>query len=265
MPGPKTHDIFYKELKDKLEKKTLQSLPNYDKYSIFAQGHDFLMYKDFYNIFKLNNGIKSTKELQENHFTDFVYEYIKIAFENSSIEDEEVRLFIGPGYIMHHLLDAYTHPFIIYQSGDYVRDPKNKTWYHGIAESLIDIYMMKKREGIDPMKYPVYKDFIVKGIISAKLLDTIKFSFGNIYNMPNADKIFEKAFYDVALYMRIFKYDPKGIKRILFDFVDPITKSSASFSYHHHYQEAEEFLNEQKENWKNPMFLTESNTSFIEL
>ena len=48
MPGPKTHDIFYKDLKGKLNPKTLDSFPNYDKYNIFVQGHDFLIYYDFY-------------------------------------------------------------------------------------------------------------------------------------------------------------------------------------------------------------------------
>ena len=49
MPGPKTHDIFYKSLKGKLNKRTLDSFPNYDQYNIFVQGHDFLIYYDFYN------------------------------------------------------------------------------------------------------------------------------------------------------------------------------------------------------------------------
>ena len=53
MPGPKTHDIFYREFKRKLSLETLSSFPHYDQYRIFAQGHDFLIYHDFYKIFKI--------------------------------------------------------------------------------------------------------------------------------------------------------------------------------------------------------------------
>ena len=265
MPGPITHSIFYKELKTKLNKKTLDSLPNYDNYSVFAQGHDFLIYHNFYNPFKLNYSVGMAVLLQENRFADFVYEYLKSACENGAIEDEQVRLFIGAGYISHHLLDAYTHPHIIYFSGDYTKNPKHKTWYHGIAENLIDIYMMKTREGLDPKFYEVHKQFIINGVISAKLLDNIKLSFGTIYKIPNADVIFKKSFRDVALFMYVLKYDPIGIKRFLFDTIDFLTKGSSSFSYHRDYQDALEYLNLEREEWTHPMFTDQTyNSSFID-
>ena len=50
MPGPKTHEISYKHLRNRLDKNTLNEFPNYDIYSIFAQGHDFLIYYDYYKI-----------------------------------------------------------------------------------------------------------------------------------------------------------------------------------------------------------------------
>ena len=43
MPGPKTHDIFYKQLKRKISPFTLSQFPNYDKYNTFVQGHDLLI------------------------------------------------------------------------------------------------------------------------------------------------------------------------------------------------------------------------------
>ena len=51
MPGPKIHDIFYKQLKPLINKAVLDMLPHYDDYSVFAQGHDLLIYYDFYKIF----------------------------------------------------------------------------------------------------------------------------------------------------------------------------------------------------------------------
>ena len=69
MPGPKTHDIFYRQLKQKLNADTLSGFKNYDDYHIFAQGHDFLIYYDFYKIWnqkKLDKNISDSVLLQEH-------------------------------------------------------------------------------------------------------------------------------------------------------------------------------------------------------
>ena len=174
MPGPKTHDIFYKSLKGKLNKRTLDSFPNYDQYNIFVQGHDFLIYYDFYNSKVRDANIENSIHLQEHKFQEFVYNYLYIAKESGALEKEDVRLFIGPGYIMHHLLDAYTHPQIIYYAGDHTKNPEYKTWYHGILENLLDVYMMETYEGKNAKTYKVYKDFqIDEALISNALIRTI--------------------------------------------------------------------------------------------
>ena len=184
MPGPKTHDIFYKDLKGKLNSKTLDSFPNYDKYNIFVQGHDFLIYYDFYNSKVRDANIDLSVELQEHKFQEFVYNYLKTAKESGSLELEDVRLFIGPGYVMHHLLDAYTHPQIIYYSGDHTRDPETKIWNHGVVENLLDIYMMETFEGKDAKSYRVYKDFKVdEDLISNELIKTIDDSLEGTYDI----------------------------------------------------------------------------------
>jgi|GEM_PF-3363589 len=270
MPGPKTHEIFYKQLKSKLDEKTLAEFPNYDKYSIFAQGHDFLIYHDFYKIWnqkKLNSNISDSKLLQEYSFQEFVYNYLKSAKESGAIEDEKTRLFIGPGYIMHHILDAYTHPFIIYYSGDHIRDPKNKTWQHGIVENLIDIYMMKKMEDKDSTKYPVYEDFTFsKNIDTSLLVKTLNESLKETYNISNGGETFNESLSQIVLFMKSLKYDSTKIKKIIFDLLDPILKGTSSFSYNRDWQDVERYLNESKRIWLNPTDENiSSNQSFMEL
>lgn len=51
MPGPITHLVFYKQLKERLSSDALRAMPGYDSDSVFAQGHDLLIYHDFYKIF----------------------------------------------------------------------------------------------------------------------------------------------------------------------------------------------------------------------
>ena len=270
MPGPKTHDIFYREFKRKLSLETLSSFPHYDQYRIFAQGHDFLIYHDFYKIFnqkRLDKNVENSELLQEFYFPEFVYQYLKMAERMDVIEDEQVRLFIGPGYIMHHMLDAYTHPLIIYYAGDHTRDPKRDTWQHGIVETLLDIYLMAKKEGKDASSYPVYKDFSfdVKRIRKA-LIAILDESLKSTYQIQNGGKIFLTAMGQVELFTRHLKCDPNGAKRKLFDSLDPILKGTSSFSYHRNIEEVYPYLNEEHALWLNPMDASvESHDSFMDL
>lgn len=267
MPGPKTHDIFYKQLKEKLSDATLSSFPNYDKYNIFAQGHDFLIYYNFYKFWKkkLDNNIKLSVLLQETKFQDFIYNYLITAKNNGTIEDEQVRLFIGAGYIMHHILDAYLHPLIIYYSGDHTPNPNMYTWVHGCVENLIDIYMMEKYE--KSSKYKVYKDFHLKNnIISNNLISTLNESIKKTYQLSSCGDIFKVSFYQMELFMRTMKYDYFGIKKVLFNKLDRIFHGASSFSYNRDWQVVVPFLNEQKEVWYNPYDdKIKSNASFMEL
>ncbi len=269
MPGPKTHDIFYKELKNHLSNKTLNSFPNYDDYRLFAQGHDFLIYHNFYKIWNqklLDRNIENSILLQENSFPQFVYNYLNIANNSGAIEEEQVRLFIGPGYVMHHLLDAYIHPFIIYLAGDHTRDCSRDTWYHGIAENLIDIYLMENKEKKDPKLYPVYKDFKMTHVLSSFLIETLDKSLYNTYRIVDGGDSFERAIFQTEWFMKLLKYDPSGIKMKLFDALDSKLKGTSSFSYHRDSTDVFEYLNLEHKIWYNPMDDSiVSNESFFDL
>ncbi len=270
MPGPKTHNIFYKDLKTKLKPITLSSMRNYDKYSIFAQGHDFFIYHDFYKIFnqkRLNTNVEASELLQEYYFPEFVYQYLRRAQETGAIEEEQVRIFIGPGYVMHHLLDAYTHPMIIYYAGDHTRNPHGDTWKHGIVENLIDIYLMAKKESKDASVYPVQKDFSFdKKQIAKALISILNESLQKVYGIQNGGNLFFRSFSQVELFMRYLKYDPTGIKSKIVDYLDPLLKGTSSFSYHRNPAAALPYLNQNHDLWNNPMDPSlQSTASFMEL
>ena len=268
MPGPKTHQIFYKQLKTFLNKAVLDGLPHYDDYSIFAQGHDLLIYYDFYKIFstkRLETNLRYSDKLQEFYFPEFVYSYISHTQKSNMSQNEQVRLFLY-GYIGHHILDAYTHPLIIYYSGDHIRTPQNPTWRHGILENLIDIYLMKEIESKNPRYYPVYKDFSInKKDLSPELKVPLSISLWEIYGFQKGAKIFFKTMTQVKIFMRIFKYDPTGIKRVIFNKLDPFLKGTAAFSYNRDSESVQQFLNECHTVWQNPMSGTAFHKSFMEL
>lgn len=253
MPGPKTHDIFYKQLKRKISPFTLSQFPNYDKYNTFVQGHDLLIYYNFNKLgkVKLKQNIAMSVLMQENKFQEFVYTYLKCAENSGALEEEIIRLFIGAGYIMHHLLDAYIHPLIIYYTGDHTPDKNLKTWGHGCVENLIDIYMMKYLEGKNPKTYKVYEDFKIK-TISSSLVETLNESIWKTYQIKQGGDMYKAALYQLKTFMKWMKYDRFGIKKQILNKIDPLVHGAASFSYHREENLVLPFLNDRRELWINP-------------
>ena len=270
MPGPITHLLFYMQLKRRLSSQILNTMPGYDQHSIFAQGHDLFIYHNFYRISssrQLAKNVQNSNQLQNYSFPEFIYSYLKHAQQMGVLEHEQILLFLSPGYIAHHILDAYTHPFIIYQAGDHVRDRNNSTWMHGIIENYIDIFMMEQGELTDLQKAQIFKLFsfsqkdidpVLPIILDASLKET--------HGLKTGGAEMCRALSQVSLFMRMFKHDPTGFKRIVFDFADPFLKGTSSFSFHRSSADARQFLNEEHEQWCNPMNDTLcSKESFMEL
>lgn len=253
MPGPKTHEIFYKELKKYLPEDMLAGLPHYDEYSIYAQGHDLFLYCDYWKPWKLNENVRESLLLQKYDFQEYVYQFLHQARENSVLHNEQVLLFIGVGYISHHILDSYMHPLIIFYSGDHTRDTTKSTWMHGIIETLLDAYFMEKAEGIDCRKYKVYRDFSFKeGKTDRILYGMLDECLWNIYGIKSGGCKIKTGIEKMKHFMRAFKYDPTGIKKIFFDSIDTVAKGSSSFSYHVNAEEAIPYLNLNHQIWENP-------------
>lgn len=256
MPGPVSHLIFYQQLLKALPKEITDFWKGYEDYSIFAQGHDLLIYHNFYKIYsqkQLKENIELSKALQEFKFQEFVYRFLKTAEEQGVLNLPQVRIFLEAGYIGHHILDAYTHPLIIYFAGDHVRDPRRRTWTHGIAENLIDIFIMKQMQGIELKEYPIYQKFRFPCNMDFGLRKVLDDCMEKTYGFSNVGSIMEEACKQVEQFMHIFKYDFYGKKRVIFDLVDPLLKGTASFSYHREEDAVEMFINRQHEEWVNPM------------
>ena len=267
MPGPKTHDIFYCQIKQLLLPETLSRYPHYDDYRLFAQGHDFLIYYDFYKLWKLNRNIAESVKLQEQSFQAFICEFLLTAKANGALEEEQTRLFIGPGYILHHVLDSYAHPLIIHYAGDHTRSKENATWKHGIIETLLDAYLMENMEGVDPKTHRAYEDFEFDGqALSSKLLQTLDESLYKVYGIVGGGQKFKKGIHQTGTFMRLMKYDPHGRKKWVFDLLDPIAKGTSSFSYHVNAKDAQPYLNMGRNAWANPADSSVcSNKSFLDL
>lgn len=257
MPGPMTHLMFYKKLKHCLKSTNIKIADNYDACSLFAQGHDLLLYQCHYNLMeekKLSENIALAKELQEYNFREFVYSYLKNAEKLGVLTKDSVKTFIGAGYIGHHILDMYTHPLIIYYAGDHVRTKHTKKWNHGIAENLIDIYIAEKYMKKDMRRYPVHKLFSFDAsIFDDDLMKVLNLTLEQVYGYKSGGEKFYAGCSHLYWFMKTLKFDPIGVKRILFNCLELLVHGVNSFSYHRNTTDVEAYLNNGHELWHNPM------------
>lgn len=256
MPGPMTHYAFYSDIKEYLEKNGHAIPANYDKYSLYAQGHDLILYQIRYNLSdenRLSENIELSKKLQEYSFQEFICQYLTTAEQLGILEKESVRAFIE-GYIGHHILDMYAHPMIIFYAGDHVRTKQSKKWNHGVAENLIDIYMAKKYLHLDITRFPIhtYFDFDPK-IFDKDLIRLLNISLEQTYGYKHGSALFYEGCKNMHWFMKTVKYDPHGIKRRIFDMTEPFLHGVNSFSYHRTLKGVDAYINPAHELWNNPM------------
>ncbi len=150
MAGPIVHNAFFKDCLNNSDLKI-----NSINANIFAQGHDLLLYLEIYN-FLNNRNISLT--LSNHRLQEFVYNYLKYSMNDGSIYDkEQVKLFLY-GYLSHHILDSYFHPFIMQYAKDYL-PVKGEKWLHGKIETLYDTKFLYNGLKENMREYKLYRDF----------------------------------------------------------------------------------------------------------
>ena len=163
------------------------------------------------------------------------------------------------GYICHYFLDLYIHPFIYYKGGKFIRNNKNTYKYNGLHQRLeygIDLYLIKKRENINPSKFMIYKEIFNISILNKELKSILSNTIGKVYNIDNIDYIYGKSIKDMRHFFRVFSYDPYGVKLRMYKLIDKITPSSiikvSSLSYSNKFDDIPNYLNLKNKIWYCP-------------
>ena len=254
MPGLKSHDIFYKELKDRLKKEVLSNYPNYDKYNLFVQGHDLMLYNSSYKRWRrklLKNNCDLSLKMQNYDFSEFVYNYLKLLEKENLLNDESCKAFLM-GYISHHIMDAYLHPYIIFYSGDHTPDKNYEEWQHGYVENLLDMYLISVKEKKDHKTAKIAKDFKYKEkYVNKKLYKVFNDAIFLTYGYTNSGKVLRNALKEIYMVAKISKEDRYGIKLKIFEFLGKFFQGSTSLSYHRDLSPVDKYLNKEKKYWVN--------------
>ena len=259
MPATITHGYFALDLYNKLpyqEKKLLE--PFLTKFKMFAQGSDSLMF-DF---LPASRGKKSGKKLQGFlHKTDtrkFFINLITIIKERNLDQNPEILSYLY-GCIAHYCLDSTVHPFVVFSTG-FVKKGQKETYkynnMHAIMEVFIDMDMVAKRTGENPYQFKFHSFLFDLSPFSKELKQVIDSVYLKTYGLKNMGKIYQRSFKEMALCLRIFRYDQTGFKRICYRILNSFTPKSFfridALSYHVSLDRYKPLLNDDHQEWVHP-------------
>ena len=261
MPSSMTHTYFGLDAFNKLNDRCKDNIRDSMEYfKTFCQGPDVFY---FYHLFIGKKAKKVNKIGSDIHKKDtrkFFVTLIHYIYDNNLIDNSSVMSLLY-GYICHYFLDTVCHPFIFYKTGKFeINNPSTYKYntLHADMEFFIDRYLIHEREGIDPSKYKIHKQFLNVKNMDDDLKNTINYTFG-IFDFENDikfDKIYLDSILDMKKFFRIFNYDYFGLKKefySLIDFITPkwITKVK-SLSYRGDYEKKVSYLNLNKDIWYHP-------------
>lgn len=256
MPATVTHAFFtidvYQKLRKKeqlLDSKALQQL------KMFGQSMDSMM---FYNVESLHKG----KQLRNfryyfhlNSSQDFFLSLCSNILEKKLDKDPEVLAFLY-GFICHYVLDSTVHPFVIYQSGFMDKKKKETYRYNGIhtyMETSIDNELTLLRTNKNPYSFRLDQFCFDTTPFSENLQGVINDVFLDVFSMKDMSTIYYRSLRQMKRFVRKYRYDRFGIKRLGYRIIDSFTKDAVfrfqSLSYHYPRTYKDYFLNSDHQIW----------------
>ena len=271
MAGTITHAYFCLDLYDKLSIRSKELLIDQkENLKVFSQSTDTLY---FYNLVSLNKGKKIrqfgiyTQKAKTYEFFSTLINYIKY---NNLVYNKQVMAYLY-GMLSHYILDSTIHPYIIYRTGIFKKEDKKTYKYNMLHEELetyIDNYLIRIRNGIKPNKLKCYKYCFNIDNFDKDLIEVIDFTYKQVFNIDNFHKYYLKSIKQMKSFYKIFRYDPIGIKRIIYNIIDLICPKSMlrkrPLSYK--MKSMKSYLNLEHNTWYNPTDKKiKSNESVLEL
>ena len=273
MAGTITHAYFALDLYDKLSIKSKELLMDEkESLKLFAQNTDVLF---FYNITNFKKGKKirnfgyRSQKIKTYEFFSTLINYIK--YNNHQYNPQVISYLYG--MLSHYVLDSTVHPFIIYKTGQFNKNDKTTYKYnhlHNEVESYFDNYMLRLRDGINPNKFKCYDFCFNVDSFNKELIEVMDFTYKEVFGINNFHEYYLKSSKQMKFFYRVFRYDPTGIKKSFYRFVDLVSPRSClrkvPLSYHINRKKMKKYLNLEHGRWCNPTDKrTKSNESYLEL
>lgn len=219
----------------------------------------------FYHILLLLNN----KVMDLGH--KFHYENVFDSFnlliqDNKENKDSELFTFIA-GLITHYIADSIMHPYINYLANSESKTARFNT--HFKIETYLDNYYINEKMHVNPIKYNNTK-FVFNYTKSDIVKNELTKVYQVLFNYPNMGDKYYKALRDMKFVFNYIRYDPFGIKKILYQIIDlnPFKKIPRVryLSYNFDLDNDEYYLNLNHQEWFNiDKKDLVSNKSFLDL
>ncbi len=210
MAGTFTHFKFMNELDNKLNFKGDKAL-----FLVAGQGHDLLFFiklKDF-SKFRMRSDI--AKKIAKEKFAILVKCWQEEIIRTANAELECLLY----GYVAHHVLDAYIHPWINNTCDCYFDKEDEKTWLnngkHEKLESIIDVLIANP-----------YKQRIPYIKLQEKTINSLNSIFDEVYNIANVGDLYSDGLKAINGFIKVYRNDKLGIKRLGYKFIDLMSKEN---------------------------------------
>lgn len=273
LPSSITHSYFamdvYQQLNHRCKKKIKNKLGDY---KLFAQGSDPFMFYHFLLGKKANKMKQLQNRMHHEKTQDFFLSIIDYIYKKQLQSDSLIMSYLY-GYICHYYLDAFTHPFICYKSGFFIKNDKSTYQYNGLHQKIeyrIDSYFIEKKEDQDPSKFRIDKFIFETKGFSKELEEVIELSIGKVYDTKETVKYYKKSIWYMKKFFRLINYDPHGWKLKIYQLWDRISNDKMirleELSFYSPYLHEVDYLNLTHKKWNYPWDKSSSfNSSFLDL
>lgn len=169
MAGTMTHFEFMKELSSRIDFQGDKNL-----FLVAGQGHDLLYFIKLKEIKLFATRGLLAKEIASNKFREVVIAWQKEIIVTQN-KDLEILLY---GYIAHHILDSYIHPWLNNTCDCYFDKFDKKTWQNNGKHEMLE-------SGLDMLINSPYKFKIPRVKIPVKTINSLNSIFKSVYNIKN--------------------------------------------------------------------------------
>lgn len=199
MAGTMTHFKFIEDLNKKLK------LENYNLFLLAGQGHDLLF---FIKLSELKNFTKRKEIINiiaDNKFDKTIEIWQKEILKTKN-KNLEILMY---GYIAHHILDHYVHPYINKISNNF------KKLNHETLESIIDYILLNPYN----YKFPKYK-------LNKDVKEELNKIFFETYNIKNIGTFLNNGINNLTRFIKVYRLDKFGIKKQTYKLIDGFLKNN---------------------------------------
>ncbi|MFD2924378.1 zinc dependent phospholipase C family protein [Halobacillus naozhouensis] len=247
MPNIWTHILFTEDVCDRLERQDIINTSS-RFLNLGAQGPDPFFYYNFWPMFNNHDVPEVGMKLHKEKCGSFLLNII----QSGKSERNQSQAYIL-GFITHHILDRFTHPYIHYRAGY----EGNK---HQVFEVIIDTIMLDRYRDLKTWKTPAHRQIQLSKkeakALAQWLEQEIYIQFPQVVQSVPSNYIVQSLL-DIALAQRLL-FDPSGWKNQL------LGSLVSSFSHRPIEKEAD-YLNETNQEWKHSATGEILTASFINL